>query len=447
MDINFSITPTAASFTQKVLFVLYEASAPNTIIDHIERDPSVDPMNLIFYDKRFVAHIVKTYDSPGWPVLGTYKMGWVYQAQPNKDEVKGTDFLIMDGGGDTYTDPLYNGWEIDFIQRRGEGCLYPGLHVNYNDDGFTILDKPAFDEGEMYDVHFLPRTTQADPINPPGGGMYAKDITLTSDYTVNPANDKNALFICSGVGGKQTVTLPALSAVADGTIFGFSSFINNLSIVTVGSDKMSTPRNLGGAMLCGFEQITIMKAVSLPGGPQWIVCNQSPTVLLTGTIMDCYVSTGSNFVWANGTEVNRADYSRLWAWVQAQPDILIDKSTWTADTTQQAKYHRGDGSTTFGLPLLYMVSKGVDGSARKAASFQDSAMQDHKHFAANTDTGEGAIDANSSIKYSKDNGQRNAYILSGSVTVPTIGLTSGVNGGASSETLVKNFGVYKKIMI
>jgi len=54
---------------------------------------------------------------------------------------------------------------------------------------------------------------------------------------------------------------------------------------------------------------------------------------------------------ADGTELSRADYPRLWAWANTYGRV-VDDTTWTGDATANAKgcFSSGDGVTTFRAP-------------------------------------------------------------------------------------------------
>lgn len=77
---------------------------------------------------------------------------------------------------------------------------------------------------------------------------------------------------------------------------------------------------------------------------------------------------------ANGAEVNRTDYPRLWAWVQANSLSV----TATNIASNPGKFGEGDGSTTFTLPNFedYFVRYSF---TRVSGHKQDSQMASHTH--------------------------------------------------------------------
>ena len=65
------------------------------------------------------------------------------------------------------------------------------------------------------------------------------------------------------------------------------------------------------------------------------------------------VSAPPGHVVADGTELNRADYPRLWSWANTYGRV-VDDATWTGDSEANAKgcFSSGDGTTTFRAPDL-----------------------------------------------------------------------------------------------
>lgn len=75
----------------------------------------------------------------------------------------------------------------------------------------------------------------------------------------------------------------------------------------------------------------------------------------TGTILDYTGSSAPDgYVIANGAELSRTTFSRLWQWATAN-GLVVDKSK--IPTTAHAFYGTGDGSTTFTIPDLRGVQK------------------------------------------------------------------------------------------
>jgi len=87
---------------------------------------------------------------------------------------------------------------------------------------------------------------------------------------------------------------------------------------------------------------------------------------------------------ADGTELSRADYPRLWAWANTYGRV-VDDTTWTGDATANAKgcFSSGDGVTTFRAPdivtqLAFIRAHNPAGS-RDQGNLQLDAFQGHGH--------------------------------------------------------------------
>ncbi|WP_417216625.1 phage tail protein [Alcanivorax sp.] len=89
------------------------------------------------------------------------------------------------------------------------------------------------------------------------------------------------------------------------------------------------------------------------------------------------VSAPPGHVIADGTELNRADYPRLWAWANAYGRI-VDDTTWADDNP--GCFSSGDNSLTFRLPDLItnepFVRSHAPGGSRDQGSYQSDAIQD-----------------------------------------------------------------------
>lgn len=116
-----------------------------------------------------------------------------------------------------------------------------------------------------------------------------------------------------------------------------------------------------------------------------------------------------NAVFANGGLLDRDVYPRLWEWVQgAGADIIVTDENWNnVALNNKGKFSYGDGSTTFRVPLLYTPGffRGVDGSSRKAGSYEAEMVGAHNHPYKRTRTDTiGTRYENNSIRQGSDRG-------------------------------------------
>lgn len=450
MNINAEIS-NSTSFSGKVLFVLYAADAPNTPVDHLQYDPSPNPIPFTFLDKPWKTYIVNTYDSPGWPSLGTLKLSWIFQKDRDKDILLDPTYIFMDDpyvGTTTYTNaPLFaDGREIDHIERVGIGTQFPAFDVDYIENGFELLnDGDTFQQGEKWVIFWKAQTVQADIISPTtGGGGFTKEVLITTDTTV-PDDANGTLYYFSGLDQINCVLqLPALASFPDFGIIGVNNFNNLVDILTNGSDKLVSSHRLNGAWIQATERITIMKSGILN---QWVITDVSDSMYMTGSILDNYVTTQrGNYLFADGSLKLREDYPRLWAYINANPNCRIDDATWTS-TLNKGKFSTGDGSTTFRLPQLYLTGfmRGVDGVTRLPGSYEAAAFPEHTHLMAKNTNSNGPIDADHYLLARKDVAQSNGYILAGTTETPD-SLKSGPAGSGTANNPA-NYGIYKLVCI
>ena len=106
----------------------------------------------------------------------------------------------------------------------------------------------------------------------------------------------------------------------------------------------------------------------------------SKPTLPTGTILNGY-TVFDNCIVAFGGEFNRADYPKLWAYLQANPTLLKTQAQWTTENTTNGMcgfFSDGNGTTTFRVPNLDKAFLRPD--SRTIASYQGDAFQGHHHI-------------------------------------------------------------------
>lgn len=85
----------------------------------------------------------------------------------------------------------------------------------------------------------------------------------------------------------------------------------------------------------------------------------------------------NNCIVAFGGEFNRADYPKLWAYLQANPSLVKTQAQWQDEATANGGicgfYSDGDGTTTFRVPNLDKAFLRPD--SRGVGSFQDDAIR------------------------------------------------------------------------
>ena len=175
------------------------------------------------------------------------------------------------------------------------------------------------------------------------------------------------------------------------------------------ADQLRTARNINGVPFDGTANITVQ---TLPIG-----------AILNGyTIFD-------NCIVAFGGEFNRADYPKLWAYLQANPSLVKTQAQWQTEATANGGicgfFSDGNGTTTFRVPNLDKAFLRPDN--RGVGSYQRDEFKSHNHTVGKSYT---AI---------FNGGSQNPYMNPGSEIVPT-----SYTGG--TETRPKNIAVLPLIV-
>ena len=119
-----------------------------------------------------------------------------------------------------------------------------------------------------------------------------------------------------------------------------------------------------------------------------------------GDINYSYVVKDDTIV-AFGGEFNRADYPKLWAYLQANPTLVKTQTQWQTEATANGGicgfFSDGNGTTTFRVPNLDKAFLRPD--SRSIASFQGDELKSHRHQ-AHPSNGSGNDSSNYFVSYS-----------------------------------------------
>lgn len=103
-------------------------------------------------------------------------------------------------------------------------------------------------------------------------------------------------------------------------------------------------------------------------------------LLPIGAILNGY-TIFDNCIVAFGGEFNRADYPKLWAYLQANTSLVKTETEWQTEVLANdgicGFYSSGNGTTTFRVPNLDKAFLRPD--SRAVASYQNDAFQGHHH--------------------------------------------------------------------
>ncbi len=487
MNLNFSISA-ATSITNKILVIIYKASAPNVEVAHREYNPPHNTeQRVTFPDLEPVSYILNIYETTGYPTLGTLRFSDNIDPTFLGVSIKLTDLITMTGGGTSYTDATWVGWAIDTIERKPQGTMYPGSDYNLKvgGDGFDLAQPgDAFGTNEQWIVRFRPQIVTATPIYNSAKVINSSRV-ITADTTI-VAGDANVAQLMRGAGLAFTATLPLVADLDPFQTFVFMSCGGNhinASVQASGSDRflwnifaaVSAP----SVIHLGQSENLIITNDPVNG---WLVLpGSSEAPLRVGMVIDDilmgnnsfgYTQKRLNTIFADGcnptgggTLLARNVYRRLWAAVQASGLAIaegtainewgyvgIDPLTGKA-SNNKGNYSVGDGTNTFRVPLYYSTGylRAVSGASRLPGSYQigDVAPHDHVMHGKGTFTGDsGALFLNrtDNTRYSGGGGDS----FGGQLTVDTT-LRTGTSDASSLvpsvETTPPNFGIYKSILI
>lgn len=155
-----------------------------------------------------------------------------------------------------------------------------------------------------------------------------------------------------------------------------------------------------------------------------------------GAILNGY-TIFDNCIVAFGGEFNRADYPKLWAYLQANPSLVKSQTQWEAEATANGGicgfFSDGNGTTTFRVPNLDKAFLRPD--IRGVGSYQGDMLKSHSHKAYYFNENNYALNH----FFSNKTGYSPAY-----TSVPTE-LAMDPSGGGS-ETIPKNIAILPLIV-
>ena len=455
MNWNLNIQATVTNPANYLVAAIYDHSAPSVVVAAIPLPkPYGSSIQITFTGVEAILYDFKLFESPDTTPQGTIRSSFTFQPTTETTQVRPDLYLVANtsvnftSGTTSYTADAPNdltGWDYS-LERVGFGTQQRGIDYAKDANGFHLLvpgDK--FDAGEKFVLHFYPLVSQSQ-VTPAAVNL----ITATRIITGNTALDYTDMtkgILIQGSGTNLTITLPLLSDVFDNKLIMFFSaggYHINAIIKCAASDVFQwvggTPNQI---ILAQTEQVWLFKANGV-----WNVAYASDTIRMTGEVVYNHSkSITQQTVFADGRILSRADYPRLWAYVQSlETGVVISDSNWNVTITVNGRtvyvnrgcYTFGDGSTTFRIPIIHSVGnlKAVDGSTRLPGSYEADMVGPHTHpltvppsATSTTQSGQGRFTGGND----------------GTEPVPMITVTTDNNSG--TETKEANFGVYALIRL
>lgn len=397
--------------SNNLVFALYDYSAPTVVLEsQAPAKPYGNPLQITFLYNCIAGHVylVKVWESPDSTPSGTVRNSTSIVANGNIVTVRGDEYWQVDvttdlvSGTNTFIKADLENWEFS-IERIGTGTMTPDAapdisSPNYkrtnsddtaNDLGrkITLLDAGVtWQPNEVFCVRF---TTQIEIAPSPGtpSPIFGSGRIITADETLTSADVNNCLLIQSAT-SKIALTLPLLSAVTDFSFLYFNSqggSHKNAVIAAQGSDKIEYNGDRTNIILGQREVLRIYK-----GFGKWQIEGEHSYYNNGDKFVYSYLTTETNCLFCNGAEINRADYPRLWEWVQSLASgLVVTDTVWNNTTTvyggftyytKKGCFSTGDGSTTFRIPFIQEAFRPVDGAVRLAGSWMRDTMRSHIHL-------------------------------------------------------------------
>lgn len=393
---------------------IYKASAPSVLIAFYEfPGPYTGATQLhTFPGLANVVYNYVLYESPDHLADGTVRNSFSVQPNSNAFNVRDPLYLEADAslffasGTNFYgQDSSLIGWNW-YLELVAAGTQHyteiwtktiAGIPTTQDDtraDGWKLTQVGALiAPDERWVIHFLP---QLGAIAAPSSGTFISGTTLLTANTALDASAVGQSFLLQGGGGFIGITMPDITTVPDNEPIFFNS--NGGSHINAGltcragqffqwyNNQSNLPTTYASSIYLGQEEDIYAYRFTFPGGAKrWIISGDKIGMRQVGEIVQHYSALPFNTIFANGQLLSRANYARLWAWVQATPGILISNSTFNNTAVyngityfiNHGKYTDGDGSTTFGVPLLwsYGFLRGIaNGGARTPGDFQQDSI-------------------------------------------------------------------------
>lgn len=456
--LNISSQTSLLNPANNLVFALYDASAPTVLLEsQAPAKPYGNPLQVTFLYNCINGHVYlfELWESPDTTPSGAVRNSTNVTVSGNTVNVRTDEYLEVDvtpdlvSGTTTYEKTDYENWYFS-IERIGQGTMTPSSAPDItqpqyerlnNDDTpndlgpkislLTVDDE--FQPNEKFVVRFLPQIIVAPPPATPSG-LFGEGREITADEVLTTADIGKALLLKSAT-TTLNIGLPSLALVSD---FAFMYFFStggnhiNATLDADGTDTILYPTGLPAVILGQCETAIIYKAFGV-----WNVLTDLQGVKQVGELVFNYGQDEINTILCAGQTLLRAEYPRLWAYVQTlDAGCLVTDSAWTGTTqivdtggvnityyTKKGCFSTGDGSTTFRVPLLTNAFiRGVDGSTRVPGPLEIQALQRHGHNVKTGGIGGGA-DPGRSLGRLNYNGD--AYQAGASSGGPYIQVTGG----------------------
>lgn len=305
-------------------------------------------------------------------------------------------YIVASGevGDDTYVNTALAG--LSFKLTRDGYPLKIGVEYEVLAAGGFRLLGTTFIEGQRYELDVFALTNGV--ISPPSGvtdGFISGNDTVNTNINIAAAG-MGKVYQIRGAATALTITLPDVDVVANNAFVVFEALINNTK-----QHRIQT--SSGQLIYINNEAVTFLYISK--GEYLWLYRTADGWFVISdkGNFTNLCIpkpayKVGLNQVALDGSVLVRADYPRLWNYVQTLGASLVSEATWqTVSATVASRlvafpyrgcFSTGNGSTTFRLPdyrgstVRGLVNPGGADSQRafnNPGGFQLNEILDHFH--------------------------------------------------------------------
>lgn len=182
-----------------------------------------------------------------------------------------------------------------------------------------------------------------------GLGGFSAVVPFNSNHTLTAADVLLSLVVINAANATLTIILPALAdaSLYEGarvTIAAINVNKSQVKVSAAGTDKIIDGLTLKSNIYLG-DGDTVQLVLTSTG---WLFYDYKGNFDDVGGIEYSYKSRANTIV-AQGQALNRADYPRLWEWVQTLGPSLVSDTFWASTP---GFYSTGNTTTTFRVPDL-----------------------------------------------------------------------------------------------
>lgn len=209
-----------------------------------------------------------------------------------------------------------------------------------------------------------------DPIS---YGVAAKQKQRIEKVIAEPDSTSGVITVPQVIAAGETITVPAgRVAVLPNVQVAGELVVDGEVFIPSGSSFSKVVETEGNQSIDGVKTFSSSPIVPTPINGNQAVNKEYVDGLRIGLIDYGYVAKPYHIV-AFGGEFNRADYPKLWAYLQANPTLVKTQAAWTIESTANGGicgfFSSGNGTTTFRVPNLDKAFLRPD--SRSIASYQE----------------------------------------------------------------------------